>query len=300
VASLIEQQEGISALASAALREKACRALGGLPPFSPILNRLLASLAGEDVSFAELGQLIEKDTVLSGNILHLVNSALYSRGTTVTSVRRAVSVLGINKLRNAVLGMSVTRLWGNVRPAASWSMARFNMHAAATAMVCDLLVQIVPVQYPEGAFVAGLMHDVGRLLMAVGLPDDYERVLEHHRHQHQPISVSERALLGFTHAELSEIALAHWKLARPIQEAVREHHLPAQFAPGEPIPLGCIVSAADAYVDSLGISVLQGGEEQIEAIEAPPLEVLGVGPAALAALRDEFQGEFEAMRPFFR
>ena len=61
------------------LSQRAMAALGKLPPFSPILNKLLASLAGEDVSFAKLGDLIEKDTVVAGNIMHLVNSALYAR-----------------------------------------------------------------------------------------------------------------------------------------------------------------------------------------------------------------------------
>ncbi|MGB9604683.1 MAG: HDOD domain-containing protein, partial [Bryobacteraceae bacterium] len=69
------------------LRERALKGLDRLPPFSAILNRLLASLAREDVSFAELASLIEKDTVLAGNVLRLVNSALYSLPGTVNSVR---------------------------------------------------------------------------------------------------------------------------------------------------------------------------------------------------------------------
>jgi HD-like signal output (HDOD) protein len=97
------------------LRDKALRSLSALPPFSPILSRLLATLAAEDVSFAVLGDLIEKDTVAAGNILHLVNSALYARRGTISSVRHAVSLLGVNKLRNAVLGMSIARVWNRVK-----------------------------------------------------------------------------------------------------------------------------------------------------------------------------------------
>ena len=116
---------------SGLLRARAIRCLGELPPFSPILNRLLASLAKEDVSFNKLGDLIEKDPVMAGNLLHLVNSALYARRGSINSVRHALSLLGINKLRNAVLGMSITRMWNQVRTPPSWSMARFNMHSSA-------------------------------------------------------------------------------------------------------------------------------------------------------------------------
>ena len=79
------------------------------------MNRLIASLASDDVSFAKIADLIEKDTVLAGNILKLVNSALYGLAGTVNSIRHAVSLLGITKLRNAALSMSVARMWNQVK-----------------------------------------------------------------------------------------------------------------------------------------------------------------------------------------
>ena len=93
--------------------------------------------------------------MLSGNVLRLVNSALYGRRGTVSSVRAAVPMLGINKLRNYVLGISVARLWAKVKTPASWSMKRFNDHSVAVAVMADLLVQRIDVEYPEGAFIAG-------------------------------------------------------------------------------------------------------------------------------------------------
>ena len=129
--------------------DKALRSVSSLPPFSPILTRLLASLAEENVSFATLGDLIEKDAVVAANILQLVNSALYARSGSISSVRHALSLLGTNKLRNAVLGMSIARVWNRVKMPPTWSMARFNMHSAAVALLSDLLAQRLPaVVYP--------------------------------------------------------------------------------------------------------------------------------------------------------
>jgi len=152
------------------LKIKALLALDDLPPFSPIMNRLLASLAAEDVSFIKLADLIEKDTVIAGNLLHVVNSALYARRSTINSVRHALSVMGVAKLRNIVLGMSVASMWNHTKVPAAWSMRRFDMHSAAVAILSDLLAQHLPVTYPEGAFVAGLFHDLGRLLIVLILP----------------------------------------------------------------------------------------------------------------------------------
>ena len=179
---------------------KPCGALGDLPPFPAILTRLIASLSGDDISFSKLGDLIEKDVIIAGNLLHLVNSALYARRGEINSVRHALSLLGIDKVRNATLGMSITRMWGKVGMPGGWSMARFNMHSSDMAILSDLLAQRVPVDYPEGAFVAGLLHDIGRMLIARALPAEQERILSMYASGVLYLDC-EREVLGWTHAE---------------------------------------------------------------------------------------------------
>jgi HD-like signal output (HDOD) protein len=301
VVPLTERKSESKPLAENLLREKALKALGALPPFSPILNRLLASLANEEVSFTKLAGLIEKDTVVAGNILHLVNSALYARRGTINSVGHALSLLGINKLRNAVLGMSITRMWNHVRTPASWSMARFNLHSAGTAILSDMLAQRLPVDYPEGAFVAGLLHDVGRLLIALSLPEEHERILALCQNgaclenSSQPLIDCEQQVLGFSHPELSGLALAFWNLPKPIQDAVRDHHANMEEKNSGPLALNRIVAAADQYVNAIGTSDMQG-----EKGGCVLLESLGMEREKLASLLSDFTAEFEAMTPFFQ
>jgi HD-like signal output (HDOD) protein len=309
--------QGSPAIAAATqdvLRRNALRSLSALPPFSPTLNRLVAALAQEDVSFTGLGDLIEKDTVLAGNILRLVNSALYARSGTINSVRHALSLLGITKLRNAVLGMSLSRMWIRVRTPPTWSMARFNMHSSATAILSDLLAQRLPVCYPEGALVAGLLHDVGRLLIAIGLPDEYSVVSALIEKQsadpgmhdatggdsRRGSAQCEQQILGFTHAELSADALAAWKLPEPIQVAVRYHHQPdADPSVTEPgrFALSRIVDAANQYVNSTGISIL--AQERRPVLETAPIERLGMGRESVDRLLSDFEAEYKTAAQFF-
>ena len=282
------------------LRQRALRSLNALPPFSPILSRVLASLAGADVSFAMLSDLIEKDTVLSGNILQLVNSSLYARRGTINSVRHALSILGTNKLRNAVLGMSVTRMWNQLKMPASWSMARFNMHSAATATLSDLLAQQLPVTYPEGAFVAGLLHDVGRLLIAVGLPEKHELILQLRKTSGRSPLECELEILGFTHPELSAEALSFWNLPAPIGTAVLYHHNPASddsnVNPAE-IPLSRVLDAANQYINSTGVTIIP---ESTDSADAGVVTEMGLTPERLATLLTEFNVELDGMIQFFR
>lgn len=285
--------------ATPSVRDRSLRALEQLPPFSPILNRLIASLANEDVSFAKIADLIEKDTVLAGNILKLVNSALYGFAGTVNSIRHAVPLLGINKLRNAALSMSVARMWGQVKTPPGWSMANFNQHSVGVAILADLLAQQWDVVYAEGAFAAGLFHDLGLLLVAIGLHDEYKQMSLLCQQKKQWLLEYEIQVLGTTHAELSADALANWNLPQEIQAAVRYHGTPElDPTPTEPgqLKLSQILNAADRYVKSTGVfvSLFEAPNEDGAAV----LELLGFGER-LPAVLNEFNSEFSAIRTYF-
>lgn len=288
------------------MRERALKSLSNLPPFSPILSRLVASLAQEDVSFTKLADLIEKDTVVAASILHLVNSSLYARRGTVNSVRHALSILGFTKVRNTVLGMSVAKMWNSVRTPASWSMARFNMHSAATAILGDLLAQQLDVDYAEGAFIGGLLHDAGRLLIALGLGEEYERIIRmqqdkiHHvdGEQNRPLSECEMAVLGFTHTELSMKALEFWNLPSQVLIAVRDHHVIHAKAQSKTVSLSHIISCADQYVHCAGISVLNQDDLMVQ--HPLQIEELPLGPERLESVLTNFKAEHEHMAQFYK
>ena len=238
-------------------RDRALRALSDLPPFSPVLDRVLASVARDDCPYSRLAGMIEKDTVLAGNLLKVVNSALFGRRGTVNSVGHAVSLLGIVRLRNAALAMSVARMWRAARAAPGWSPARFNLHSVGVAFVTDLVAQRAPVQYAEGAFAAGLFHDLGRLLIATGCRDEWvaiERAVE----AGEDICEAERDALGVSHCELSAEAIRLWGLPDPIAVAARHHHCPGHddtpVPPGR-LRLSELVHAADRFANQRGIAI---------------------------------------------
>jgi HD-like signal output (HDOD) protein len=278
-------------------RQRAIDSLSKLPPFSPILSRLLASLAGEDVSFSALGDLIEKDTVVAANVLKLVNSAAYARRAEVNSVRRALSVLGIEKVRNTVLAMSISRMMNQARPPAGWSMERFNKHAAAVAMLGDLLAQRVPTEYAEGAFIAGLLHDIGRLLIAIGLPKEYAEISRLYAGTSSSWFNCEQQVLGFDHAGLSADAIHAWKLPDPIRDAIQRHHEPPALVPGAPVPLARVLHSANIFVDAFGCAIELEPKAEMEALAA--ISALGIPPDAQETLLEQFQLEHAAIAHFY-
>jgi HD-like signal output (HDOD) protein len=270
----------------ASAHRKALAVVEKLPVFSPVVSRLVASLGDDSVSFAEIASLIERDTVLAGQLLRLVNSAVYSRGREISSVRRAVSILGIAKLRNFAVSFLVAKMWTRVKVAASFSAARFNLHGVATAIMADLLAQKIPVPYGEGAFSAGLLHDVGKLLVAAALPNEYELLIQ--SQEWDPAQETQR--LGVSHGELSREILDRWRLPQPICDAAARHHAPGDGA----LSLAHLVCAANQFTNALGISIQPREADP----GAKPFEALGFGADESADLSQRFDVEFEAVRQF--
>lgn len=268
--------------------------LNDLPPFSPVLNKLLASLGDENFSYGQLGSLIEQDMVLSGNVLRLVNSAAYGRRTEVLAISKAIALLGVNKLRNLVLTLSVANMWRSVKLDHEWSLERFNAHELATAILCDIIAQRVELSFAEGAFLAGLLHDLGKLLVVMASPADHLDIEAQVARTGGSSREAERLILGTDHAALSADALAIWKLPLELQNAVRDHHVPVK---GE---LSMVVAVADECVNRLGLGVrppleMPDGTASDAELCAPVLSQIGLGTEA-ERLMAEFRVEFEVAK----
>jgi HD-like signal output (HDOD) protein len=277
------------------VRGQAIEGLDRLPAFSPILNRLLAMVASDDVSFAEVAVLIENDAVLAGNVLRYVNSAQYGFQGTVNSVRHAVAILGVNTIRNVALSFSISRMWTHVRIPEPWSGAKFNVHSVATALLADLIAQRARAPYPEGAFVAGLLHDVGKLIIAVSFPREFGAIRNLCELTSRSELECEGELIGPTHAQLSGLALERWRLPRPIERAAACHHEPGEADAGR-LHLAHIVRTADRLANELGYSVLEHPKSAEPSDSA--WDALELGHCAQRIL-DEFQVEFELSRALF-
>jgi HD-like signal output (HDOD) protein len=273
--------------------------LGILPPFSPVLMKVLASLADENVSVAGLGDWIERDTVLAGRVLRHVNSAAYGCSREVSSIRHAVAIMGLAKLRNLALTLSVCRMWDKVRLPQGWSAARFNMHSVATATMCDLLAQHLEAECGEMAFTSGLLHDIGKVLIAVSLPDAYLSIESRVGTGGLSWEECEQEMLGVTHEAISAAVLVRWNLPAPIREAVSRHHLP----PPEPSAmletwsLGQLISISDRVANMMGVSIAHREEAALPDTRRA-LAIAGLESLA-AELADRFDQEFETIRACF-
>ncbi len=244
-------------------RKQALLSLARVPALSPTATQLLGRLARRHCEVHELADLIERDPLLSAQILAIANSAAFGRTHQISSIKHAIAMIGMGAVRKFALARSISNLFGKRKIAPSFSITRFNLHSVATGMFLELLREDVPLEDAEDAFLAGLFHDVGKLVIAVAMPKEYEDILTLTALTCEPVLEAERRLLGTDHAELSAMAVDYWDLGEGIRAAAAWHHQPDQSpAPLGKISLALAVSKVDAVVNATGMSLLP----------APPIE----------------------------
>jgi HD-like signal output (HDOD) protein len=239
---------------------RALQLVNDLPPLSPLVRHLLASITtpSEKTSLSEVAGWIEKDSLTTGKVLALANTAWYSRTAPILSLRQAVARLGLDPLRNLILSMSMKGVSNRLPTPAQWSSSRFNKHCIATAVLSEIIANALAPQCMELAFLSGLFHDLGRLIIVVLLHDDTQALERLVQEEHHGLEQVETELVGFSHSELSAVIVKSWNLPASVETAVRFHENPAEDnsqIETNPYSLSHLVHAADCFVDCSGFSV---------------------------------------------
>lgn len=227
-----------------------------------VLQRSLALFSRRDeLSIAELASHVEQDVVIAATILGLANSAVYRGRSPVSSLRQAIVRLGINKARNVLLGLSVARSFGGIKVPGGWSLIRFNAHSLAAAIFCDLIVRNVPSIDPEWAFMAGLLHDLGLLAIACGLPEEFAAIMAYTGFGDAGLIDREQELLGFTHFEIGAEMMSRWNCPDQVRQATLSSQS-AELDFSRPLPLAAVVKSATLLADAQSMSVFEADQDE--------------------------------------
>ena len=212
---------------------------------------------------------IEHDQALTGKMLRLANSAFFGQSRRVATIPRAVVLLGFSTVRNLALSVKVWDALGS--GVARAQLEELWTHAVAVGVAAKTLAARLRAGDPDEAFTAGLMHDVGRLVLAMRFRDEYWRAVGGTA-ESEPIERIESATFGVDHAEVGGWMLEAWSLPPGIVEAVREHHA-EQGRPGVP-GLLALTDRLVAWTDLATGAVRPEASVVLEAAGA-----LGVTPA---------------------
>jgi len=247
-----------------------------LPTLPAVIPRLIEVVEDERSSAQDLARVIMTDQSLTARILKLANSAFYGQLRKVSSVTQAVVLLGFDLVKSLVLGLSVfDALWGE-EAKGSFERAKLWRHSLASALASHLVATWVKVRERETAFVAGLLHDIGRVALHRLFPREYQVVGELQALERCPVQEAETLVLGFDHAEAGGWLCDHWKLPPLLVNAIAFHHRPGE-APSDSTLLTCIVHTGDLMAKDME----EGSDEGVLLIDPVARDTLQVTEAEL-------------------
>lgn len=207
-----------------------------LRALSPAASKVLELTRSPGCSMESLAKVVAQDHAMALKLLRLANSAAFAaQGEPVDSVQKAVVRIGVEGIRQCVLNLSVIERFSTPLPGGEYSMLDAWEHAIAVAGLAAELAAGAGPRQAEAAFTAGLLHDVGRLIYAEQLGEQYVQVVETARRLDLPLERVESRLLLLSHADVMERVLQGWNFARElINPIVLHHHSPAEIRDAAP------------------------------------------------------------------
>jgi putative nucleotidyltransferase with HDIG domain len=275
-------------------RQRLADSVSSLPSLPEVVNRVMALMRRQQVSLGELAEALSLDQALSVKVLQLANSPFYGVSGRITSIRDGINILGMRQLGTLVLAAAMTEQFKRLHGKAL-QLEEFWSHSVACGVAARALARQLGMDEAE-AFTAGLLHDVGRLVLESCYPEEMAALIQRSNDGDQDLSELELKFLGVEHAEVGAWVCEHWKFPSDMVTSIRFHHQPPA---GQQPSLTDILHVANVMVH--GLETMDSGpqdqtgqpETSAWARVAPRNEAL---QAMLAAINQEFMGLREALR----
>ncbi len=255
----------------------------------PVLPKIVSEISEatrDDSSAAEdLADIILKDQTLTARVLRMINSVPYHRRVKATTISQAVILIGFDAIRNLAISIA---LYGML-DRKSESLTMLYRHSLTVAVLCRILAERIAYPEPEEALIAGLIHDIGRLVLVKYFPEEYKRI-ESQVSAGKSRTEAEVEVIGANHAQIGEEILSEWKLAETLRNATGSHHTLTRHRE----VLANVVKLANVMAHEIWSDEIQS----VKSIDFAH-QVLTLRPTDLEWAREELQVRFKEYAKIF-
>jgi len=262
--------------------------VSSVPSLPLLYSRLDETINHPRSSIADIAKVLSEDQGLAARILKLANSPLFGYFSKIDTITQAVTIIGIQQVRDLALAISVMGLFKGL-PEDLITMESFWRHSIGAALASRVLATSQRESNLERFFVAGILHDIGRLVLLIQLPDLCREMIETSRGERRSLYEIEREQLGYDHGDVGGALLRRWKLPIRVAEPVEYHHRcnrSEQF-PRESAVLHC----ADLLTHALGLG--GSGDHPVPPLIAGSWERLGISPFQLPLIVSQIDSQLD-------
>jgi len=265
------------------------RRIRDLPTLPRTVLRITELINNPRSSASDLAGVITDDQVLTARLLRLVNSAFYGFPQQISTVTRAIVLIGFDAIRNLLLTTSVFDLFAKTKAGDQQKLEKFWDHSMACAVGAKVIANHLRYEKVEELFVAGLLHDIGKIIEMLYLQDDFARVEALVMEENILMVRAEEKLLAYTHAEVGRLLAERWNLPAKLANAISYHHQPDLAA--ENAMEASIVHLTDIFARALNVG--SGGDSKMPALNPSAWELLQIKPDAIGILLEGIEKEFQ-------
>ncbi len=198
-----------------------------LPVMPALVTKVLNITNRENPSITELEAIMATDTAISAKVLKVANSPLYTMGA-CSSLGTAISMLGFRVIKSLIISIAYQQLIGPKGASELFSKKDFWLHSLATGVAAKHIVRKLSPADADDVYIAGMLHDVGMLVLSVYAPEEFDNIIKKSHEQAIPILDAAQELYGIDHAELGDMLAKKWNLPEMLQHAIKYHHRPLE------------------------------------------------------------------------
>ncbi len=270
-----------------------------MPSLPTTVSKILEICNSPQTSPPDLNRVISLDPVLMGKVLKLINSAYYGLSQEITSLVRAIIMLGINTVKNLALSTAVLGTLGTKSDFQALNMDGFWRHSLGVGVTAKMIARATKVDPKkwEDYFVAGLLHDIGKIPLNNQFPGDYVTAMSFSDRDRTSLNQSEKIALGLDHGDVGKMIIESWKLDEAIMGVVGFHHRPEEYT-GEDKQLLYSVILANYFVNTFEIGYSGNRYPQPPAPEV--INTLGFTMEMLEEMEDLVNQEIQKASVFLK
>ena len=236
-------------------------------------------------TFAQLAEVIGRDQVITGKVLRMVNSPAYGFPGRIASIQNALVLLGFNVIKSLLLAAA---LFDSIPQ----GMPELWRHSSGCASACKELGRLLGLENSDELFAAGLLHDIGKVVIAVQLPEAHEEIIRLKREENIFCHDAEERVLGMAHPRIGAWLAEHWSLPASLRQALAHHHRPTNAR--HDMTTSSVVHIANflTYLFEYG----NGGNDNVPALDPHAFKHLELNQRKLGTIVDAIGETFEMTR----
>jgi putative nucleotidyltransferase with HDIG domain len=257
-----------------------------LPTLPTVVAELLASFGREDVDIGLLAQQISHDQALTARLLRVANSSFYGLQSRISTSNEAVVVLGFRAVRSMVLAIGVSGVF-RAEHCPGFDPRANIRHCIGVGLAARALAQVTGGN-PELAFTGGILHDIGKLVLATCFPEQYAQALAYREKHDCALVEAERDIIGMDHGVVGGLLADTWRFPPSLRSAVAEHHSPSGATADS---LADLIHVADGIAHALGL--VASDSEMVMPVDQTAWQRLGLDSEKIARILPQVMREMD-------